>query len=512
MISRLCDQTRFHGLRLAFCLIWLVAHASRVRADAPTFELRFDQSLRSRPYTGQVTIFFGKSNQEPRFGPNWFHPEPFVTKHVTDWKPDEPLTISLSAPDLATFPRSLDSIQWTDFKAQAVARWNPWEREVGTGTGNAYSDVVELTKDNLDKVVLRLTKTVPERPWPDSKWTKLLRVHSELLSDFHRKDVFLRAAVILPDSYYNQPQRRYPTIFNIPGFGGTHRHGYRNRPVKEDNPEGVEFIRVMLDPSCPLGHHVFADSANNGPFGTALVQEFLPAFDREFRTIAKPTARFLTGHSSGGWSSLWVQITHPDTFGGVWSTAPDPVDFRNFQRINLYQQGENMYRDADGKRRPLARRNGEVLVWYRDFADMEDTLGPGGQLHSFEAVFSPRTAAETPALLWDRETGEINSDVANAWKKYDIRLYLERNWDKLNEKLAGKIHVFMGEEDTFYLEGATKRLKESLKNLGSDAVVELHPGKDHGTLMSQELRQRIRKEMAEQFLQHHSVKSGSPQP
>src|SRR5690606_7382875 len=105
-------------------------------------------------------------------------------------------------------------------------------------------------------------------------------------------------------SYYDRPGRRYPTIFEIPGFGGTHRGTMRDEPIAERNARGVEFLRVRLDPSCPLGHHVFADSENNGPCGRALVEELLPAFDARFRSIAAPTARFLTGHSSGGWSSL----------------------------------------------------------------------------------------------------------------------------------------------------------------------------------------------------------------
>src|SRR5690606_35876626 len=142
-------------------------------------------------------------------------------------------------------------------------------------------------------------------------------------------------------------------------------------PIPEMNQGGVEFLRVILDPTSPLGHHVFANSANNGPVGDALVTEFLPAFDRQFRSISAPTARFVTGHSSGGWSSLWLQISHPDDFGGVWSTAPDPVDFRDFQRINIYRAGENMYVDRDGNERPLARRNGEVVLTYRNFDRME---------------------------------------------------------------------------------------------------------------------------------------------
>jgi S-formylglutathione hydrolase FrmB len=292
-------------------------------------------------------------------------------------------------------------------------------------------------------------------------------------------------------------------IYEIPGFSGTHIIGRMERPIAEDNKQGVEFLRVYLDPSCPLGHHVFADSANNGPVGEALIKELIPALDKEYRSIAEPTARFLTGHSSGGWSSLWLQVTYPEFFGGTWSTAPDPVDFRDFQRINLYNPGENMYFDADGKPRPLARGGGVVRVRYRDFDHMETVLGYGGQLHSFEAAFSPRGQDGKPLLAWNRETGDVETKVTKTWEKYDIRLILEQNWKTLGPKLQGKLHVFMGDEDTFYLEGATVLLKESLEKLEGDAVVEIHQGKTHGSLMTQELRSRMRAEMVDAFLKHH---------
>ena len=112
----------------------------------------------------------------------------------------------------------------------------------------------------------------------------------------------------------------------------------------------TDFIRVVLDPDCGTGHHVFADSATNGPRGAALIEEFIPYLERRFPLLADPRARLLNGHSSGGWSSLWLQVTYPDFFGGTWSTSPDPVDFRDFQRINIYASGENMFRDRDGNR------------------------------------------------------------------------------------------------------------------------------------------------------------------
>ena len=451
-------------------------------------------------YTGRVYIFFSNRGGEPRHGPNWFRPEPFIAKDVTNWKPGDTLEFASADKAILSFPKALAPADLVGRRAQAVVRFNPFEREVGDGPGNGYSPVVTLPEAGpaTPWPDLIVDKLVAPRTFTETALRKEFTVHSRLLSDFFGRDVSLSAAVLLPASYETAKSRRYPTIFTVPGFGGTHYQMRGGRPPAT-NPHAVEFLRVLLDPSCPLGHDVFADSANNGPVGQALVTEFLPAFDLAFRTVADARARFLTGHSSGGWSSLWLQVTYPDSFGGTWSTSPDPVDFRDFQAIDVYHPGENMYFDHSGKERPLARVAGRVLVRYRTFGLMEDVLGPGGQLRSFEAVFSPRGGDGQPLRLWDRKTGAIDADVAHAWEKYDIHLVLERNWTALGPKLAGKIHVFMGDEDTFYLEGATKLLKKALVQLGSDAVVEIHPGRDHMTLLDGELRERIRTEMSSAF-------------
>lgn len=482
------------------CMALLSAPAS---AADWTFRLSFDKEAHAEPFSGRVYVFFSKLNLEPRKGPNWFRPEQFIAKDVEGWKPGDALKLSADTPGLLAYPKPLAEMKLDGYRAQAVARFNPWEREIGSGAGNGFSAVERITGES-GELAFQIKEIVPKREFPQSDWSKLLRVRSALLSKFHGRDVHLRASVILPKSYPEQPKRRYPVIFVIPGFGGDHFMGATQKPVPENNARGVEFLRVILDASCPLGHHVFADSANNGPVGEALVKEFIPALDEKFRTIAQPTARFLTGHSSGGWSSLWLQVTYPETFGGTWSTAPDPVDFRDFQRINLYRDNENMYVDAKGEKRPLARRGDQVMLWYRGFAEMEHVLGHGGQLHSFEAAFSPRGQDGKPRLVWDRATGKVNTEVAKTWEPYDIRLVLERNWKTLGPKLTGKLHVHMGDLDTFYLEGATILLKQSLAKLGSDAVVEIHPGKNHGSVMTPELRNRIRREMTVKFLKSHA--------
>ena len=495
--------------RLSFCVsiclavtVCTAAQAASTPASSGDWRLavRFPPKTHGDAYTGRVYVFFSKRGGEPRRGPNWFRPEPFISKDVTNWKPGETLEFASGDKSILAFPKTLHAADLAGRHAQAVIRFNPIEREVGEGVGNGYSAVATLPEAGSGKPwpELIVDKLVPPRTFTETASRKEFTVHSRLLSDFFGRDVAISAAVVLPASYETAKARRYPTIFTIPGFGGSHYQSRGGRPPSS-GPKDVEFIRVLLDPSCPLGHDVFADSANNGPVGEALVSEFLPAFDQAFRTVADPRARFLTGHSSGGWSSLWLQVAYPESFGGTWSTSPDPVDFRDFQLIDIYSPGENMFLDHAGKERPLARMAGQVLVRYRNFSVMEDVLGPGGQLCSFEAVFSPRGRDGKPAQLWDRNTGAINADVAHAWEKYDIRLVLERNWPTLGPKLAGKLHVFMGDEDTFYLDGATKLLKKSLAQLGSDAVVEIHPGKDHMTLLGSELRERIRQEMSNAY-------------
>lgn len=486
--------------------VWcLLATTHNAWAADWKFSIRIAPEVRAEPFSGRVYLFFNAHpRSDPREGPDWFHPQPFVSLDVENWKPAEPLTISPATEHLLSFPEPLANLDLSRSRVQAVVRLNPHERDVGTGPGNGFSSKIARIEVLPDPgIELVVDRVVPEHTFQNSDHCQELVVPSTLLSQFHGRAVSLRGAVSLPESYKTAAQQRYPVIIEIPGFGGTHYNSAFRRGVREDNEQGVEFIRVMLDPSCARGHHVFADSANNGPVGQALLKEFLPQLDAKFRTVAAPTARFLTGHSSGGWSSLWLQTTYPEAFGGTWSTSPDSVDFSDFQGVNLYQANANLFRDEAGHRRPLGHEGPHILLWADGFSDMEHALGYGGQLQSFEAVFSPRGEDGRPLQLWDRRTGSVDQAVAAAWKPYDIRLRLQTDWPTIGPRLAGKLHVFMGSEDTFYLQGATQKLKATLTKLGSDAAIEILPGRTHFNLFAGGLEHRIRHEMVTAFLKYH---------
>ena len=478
-------------------LVLVLAITRSAAAEQPLeFRLTFAKQALATPFTGRVFVVASKAQlRDAPPGVNWFKPEPFFAMDVKDWQPETPLTFQAQH----SFPEPLAKLPPGKYHVQAVMDRDLGGQRCFASPGNLYSKPLEVEVDPAKGATVALTidQTVAPRKFEDKPRVKLVDIESKLLSKFHGKPIRLRAGVTLPKSFAENPERKYPAIYEIPGFGGDHFMAF----LMEGRTEaaGVEMIHVTLDPACRTGHHVFADSANNGPCGRALIEELIPHIEKTWRGLDTPSARFVTGHSSGGWSSLWLQITYPDFFGGVWSTAPDPVDFRDFQRVNIYQPNTNIFSDAKGEKRPLARSKGKVMLYYKPFSDMEVVMGRGGQLQSFEAVFSPRGADRQPRPLWDRGTGRIDPAVAEAWKQYDIRLIIEKHWPTLGPKLAGKLHVYMGGDDTFYLDGATKLLQASLQTLGSDAVVEIVPGRDHGSLMDGALRKRISSEMADQF-------------
>ena len=417
-------------------------------------------------------------------------------------------------PGRTAFPQPFSQAKAGTYQVMALLDPNHSYPYHGQDEGDLTSQVVTLENLNpadTKPIELTLSRLTPARmKLADTESIKLVEFQSPMLSTFWGRAIKMRAGVVLPPSYDKEPTRTYPTVYHIHGFGGDHTGAWRGGPLLvKAMTEGKqpEMIHVSLDGSFSTGHHEFADSVNNGPWGRALTEEFIPYLEKKFRMVATPGARFLTGHSSGGWSTLWLQVTYPDFFGGTWSTAPDPVDFREFTGINATPGSkDNAYRRSDGTAKNLVRMNGKDVLTLEEFARMELVLGSvGGQLASFEWVFSPRGPDGRPLKLFNRETGELNEEVMRAWEKYDIRLILERNWSTLAPKLRGKINVICGGADTFHLNEPFALLCDFFKQKGSDAVCELVPGRDHMNLYESYqtypngLGDRIYKEMYAKF-------------
>ncbi|HLH31897.1 MAG TPA: alpha/beta hydrolase-fold protein, partial [Terriglobia bacterium] len=395
----------------------------------------------------------------------------------------------------AAFPiASLDAIAPGDYFVQAVLHTNV-DLNSTNAPGDRYSDVqpVHIDPRTNSSVNLQLTKTVAtEQLPPEDQYVKYVRIQSERLTRFHHRPIYLRAGIILPRNF--SPATAYPLRVHIGGYGT--RYTLVRRLMSPDSEfrrmwlagETPRFIFLQLDGDGPYGDPYQVNSDNNGPYGDAVTQELIPYVEKSFHAIGQPYARVLDGESTGGWVSLALKVFYPDFFNAVWSSCPDGVDFRGFQIIDIYHD-KNAYTDDQGRERPSKRDvNGSVEFTIRHECQMENVLGAGGtwtmsgqQWGAWNATYGPRGRDGRPVPLWDPKTGVIDRSVVEHWKKYDLRMLLEQNWATLGPKLRGKIHISVGEADSYYLNTAVHLLDDFFKkaNPPADAHIAYGPGKGH---------------------------------
>lgn len=399
------------------------------------------------------------------------------------------------------FPAPFSTLAPGTYEVQAVLDRNHDYNYGGRGEGDLVSKVVTVTlPGKLPVITLDSVRPAPDLEQamtrqPADMQAKLkafmpkvkpVEYQSTALTTFRGTPTFIRGWVALPPSY--DGKKRFPTVYSDGGYGSNLISAKANAAaMMGDMASGKAppMIWVYLDHSGPTGTNEFADSANNGPWGRALTSEMIPWLETQYAMDARPSGRFLTGHSSGGWSTLWLQVRYPKIFGGSWPTSPDPSDFHDFTNVDIYAPGANFYRGADGTAYPLVRDKGKVLATLEEFARAETVLGPvGGQFASFDWVFSPKGADGKPVPIFDRATGKVDPAVAAYWRdNYDVAHIMKRDWAALKPDLDGKIHLTVGTADTFYLDGPAHRLEAVMKALGAKTDFRYLPGKTHFDLL-----------------------------
>ena len=466
---------------LCFLLFSCLFAAGAVCAHAVEFHIQYKPEIHTEPVSCRVYLLLdGDTERNPLSGPALRRKQPFFALDVNDWKAGETIVLDHHAP---AWPVNMNELKGT-YAIGAVMDIDTTEQSF-LAQGNGYSKkMVREIRGGKDEVI-NITidrKFGQQGVFKETELTKEVGLKSKLLSAFYGRPVIMKAAIILPPSYPENPERLYPAVYAFGGFGSRYYHismGQWNQERFQMNKMGLDKVFVFLDGNCPTGHHAFADSENNGPRARALVEELIPYIEKKYRVIPNSPARLLTGQSSGAWASMWLQVNYPGTFGGVWSVSPDPLDFRDFCGINLYTE-TNMFFDKTGKLMPLGRAGGKIIFTVKDVSDMEAVLGPGGFMNTFEAVFSKRDKNGNPEQLWDRKTGEIDKKTLKTWEKYNIRSFVERHWSSLGPRLAGKIHVYVAEDDTVFLDGSVKCFKAAMEKLNSDAEFVILPTGGHG--------------------------------
>jgi hypothetical protein len=521
---------RLASLRCAAFVLFLLllaagatplVHAQSSPSTAPTFAVTFSADQLDVPQDGRLILMLTRTEDpEPRFqvrpGPDAI---PIFGMDVDGWAPGATHRVDA---DAVGYPvESLGNLPAGEYVVQALLnRYETFNLSTGHTVklppdrgegqqwnrkpGNLYSTprTVQIDPSSTTPICITLDQQIPPiEPPADTEWVKHVRIQSDRLTTFWGRPMELGAHVLLPKGFEEHPEARYPLMifhghfpYDFDGFRTTppdttapceysarfdvdcynhivQREAYRfyQQWTSDDFPR---FLIIKIQHPTPYYDDSYAvNSASQGPYGDAIMQELVPHIEAQFRGIGAGWARFTYGGSTGGWEALAAQVFYPDALNGAFAACPDPIDFRFYELVNIYEH-ENAYFTSGAFRqieRP-ARRDalGRISYTVRDENHMERVLGAkgrsGGQWDVWQATYSPMGPDGYPQPIWDKETGTIDPAVARHWKEnYDLRYILERDWTTLGPKLEGKIHIYTGDMDNYYLNNATYLMEDFLE-------------------------------------------------
>ena len=496
-------------------------------ADGPSFSVSFPASRSAAPLDGRVILLLSSNpDGEPRMQADPDSPLtfPYIFGVTVDGlKPGQAAVLDGNA--FGWPATSLTALKPGDYTVQAVLnRYETFHRADGSVVklppdkgegqnwtikpGNLYSKPIRMHVDPAHPVqtTLMLDQEIPPiAPKTDTPFVRHITIKSELLSKFWGRPMYLGAHVLLPAGFDTHPKAHYPLMVfhghfpdDISAFRTTppdpglkpdyserfHLAGY-NRIQQQENyqfyqkwisPHFPRYLVVEIQHANPYYDDSYAvNSANLGPYGDAINRELIPAIERQFRGIGQGWARFTYGGSTGGWEAMATQVFYPKMYNGAFVACPDPIDFRAYTVVDLYKDKSQyvLQGAAEAVERPAMRNYlGEVFGTQRDFNDQELAEGDhgrsGGQFDIWQAVFSPEGKDGYPAPIYDKRTGEIDHAIADYWREhYDLTYIIQRDWKTLGPDLAGKLHIYVGSADSFYLNDAVylaQATLESLKN------------------------------------------------
>ena len=490
---------------------------------AQTFEVMLPASISNKPLDGRLLLLFSKSTAgEPRFQISDDEATQQVFgMDVDQWKPGTKKQF-----DASTFGYPVETIKQItsgNYRVQVVLHiYETFKRKDGNivklpmdrgegqhwniAPGNLYSTTqdIKYTPEPSFRLMLNLDQKIPPIKEPeDSKYVKHIKIQSKLLTEFWGRPMYLGAHILLPEGWETHLNVKYPLAIyhgHFPDDFG----GWRTTPPDENlvpdtvkrfnligynkivQQEAYDFYKMWTGPDFPrviaieIQHaNPFYDdsyavnSANIGPYGDAITFELIPEIEKRFRGIGEGWARFMYGGSTGGWEAMAAQVFYPDQYNGSYAACPDPIDFHHYMTVDLYNHKNAYYAEGPFRKTPRPGHRdylGHVNAMVKDMNFRELALGSkgrsGDQWDVWEAVYSPVDKDGYPKRVFDKITGDIDKEVVNYWKEnFDLTHIVQRDWPKIGEKLKGKLNLYVGDMDNFYLNNAVYSAEDMLKKL-----------------------------------------------
>ncbi len=485
------------------------------------FQISFQDKFSKTPLDGRLMVLISNNDKaEPRFQiKDEVDTQQIFGADVENWQPNQ--VFEVNASNSFGYPiKNLNEFPAGEYYLQVVLhRYETFKRKVGPvvklpmdkGEGqnwrltphNLYSKPIKISfnQKGVYKVVLDNENPEIEQP-KDTKYIKHVKIQSKMLSEWWGRPMFLAAHVLLPSGFDEHPEARYPLCVyhghfpdNLDGFSETPPpanmdttdyierfgiYGYKKLVAQESynfykqwtSPNFPRFLVIEIQHPTPYYDDSYAvNSANQGPYGDAITYELIPEIEKRFRGIGQGWARFMYGGSTGGWEALAAQIFYPDEYNGCFAACPDPIAFDAFTSINLYKDKNAYYNEGSFKKtKKPGKRNylGQIACTVEDMNHRELALGTksrsGDQYDIWEATYSPMGEDGYPKPIYNKLTGEIDPKVAEHWREnYDLLHILKRDWSKIGVKLQGKIHLYCGDMDNYYLNNAVYLMEGFLK-------------------------------------------------
>lgn len=500
----------------------------------------FPSSRSSKPLDGRLLLMLSRDGKaEPRFqisdGPNT---QLVFGLDVENWKAGE--SKAFTAKEFGYPIRSLSDVPAGEYYVQVLLhKYETFKRKDGhtvklpmdrgegqqwnQAPGNLYSKPVKIQINHKLKNIIRIeiSEEIPQLKEPeDSKYIRHIKIQSKLLTEFWGRPMYLGAHILLPEGWDTHTDVKYPLAifhghfpadfdgfrtltpdsalkpdynarFNITGYNKMVQQEAYDFYKSWTGPNFPRVIAIEIQHANPYYDDSYAvNSANLGPYGDAITYELIPEIEKRFRGIGQGWARFMYGGSTGGWEVLAAQVFYPDEYNGCYAACPDPIDFRAYTVVDLYKDRNAYYLESNFKKtpRPAMRDSlGRVSCTIEETNHRELALGTksrsGQQWDIWEAVYSPADKDGYPKRIWNKLTGEIDSTVAAYWKEhFDLSYIIKRDWKKLGPKLKGKVHIYCGDMDTYYLNNAvyfTEAMLAGLENPTYDGEVDYGDRAEH---------------------------------
>ena len=509
------------GVLITCILFYFIDYNKNSDDNKIKFEIEYSEKFQEEGFDGRLLLMISNDNRaEPRFQINDSHNTQMIFGvDVESWDANQKVVIDSEA---IGYPiKSTKEIQEGEYYVQAfLHKYETFNLSTGysvklpmdQGEGqkwnispkNLYSTPKKIKIKNSATISISLDNEIPPiEPAEDTEFIKHVKIKSEMLSKFWGRDMYLQANVLVPHGFDKKSNTRYPLMIFHGHFPNTFR-GFRTEPptapeedtiynsrfgitgyqyiqekeaydlyknwISDDFPR---FLAIEIQHQNPYYDDSYAvNSANIGPYGDAITYELIPHVEKLFNGVGEPWGRFLYGGSTGGWESLAAQVLYPKEYNGCFAACPDPIDFRAFTVVNIYEDDNAYYHEGSFRKTLRAgMRDGKGIIKNHliQINQRESVLGSkgrsGDQWDIWQAVYSPSGEDGYPKPIWDRETGKIDKDVAKYWKEnYDLSYIMKRDWDKIGKDLEGKIHIYCGDMDNYYLNNAVVLTEEFLES------------------------------------------------